>query len=315
VVLCVEIENPADDLEHLWCVTGVGVEIGGKGGKATVEPACDPTAPAGGAAAMSPGPFPLILDPVEQYNLLYAVTIASGSDPLDGSGGAGSGVAADAQAQIVLRSLGAGEMQRPVAITVRAYPVVRSTAHARGSDGQEGEIRPTTEFSSRWNCTLDLTSYFAGSQPVGAAAGAGAGLRGSVILPGQAGGRKLLGGAGAGAVGSSSRPGSGLKHAQNQIAGDKRYSLASLLVGDKAQAQAPPRGVAQQQPQTQPLMPSQIVNHAPAPSVNSRDSRVFSGATQRAVSYTQRARLAETGRRACAAPGRIYCRGVCAEPE
>jgi hypothetical protein len=221
VVLCVEIENPPEDMDHSWEIEGVGVEIGGKGGKATAELACDPVSDQAST-------FPIRLAPVEQYNLLYAVSIASSSDPME----MGSD---DAQAQAVLRHLGTGELQRPVAITVNAHPVRRNTA-VNDSD----TLQPADTFVSRWNCTLDLTSYYASASAPNAA-NYRTSMTAALAPSAPAAGKKSR----------YNRPPHLASLALNQIAGDRRYSLASLLQGD-VPADEPVSG--------KPLMPSQIVN-------------------------------------------------------
>lgn len=246
VVLCVEIENPPEDMEHSWVIEGVGVDIGGKGGKATAELACDP-----GSNAQE-DTFPIRLAPVEQYNLLYAVSIASSSDPLE----AGPD---DAQAQAVLRHLGTGELQRPVAITVNAHPIQRSS-HSNDP------VQPAETFVSRWNCTLDLAGYYASAQ-----SSVTANPRASMIAP------SLQPVPSAAKKGRYNRPPHLASLALNQIAGDKRYSLASLLQGDTP--------VSDESGSAKPLMPSRIINpnrlpmsrQASAAGVGMRDQRATDG--------------------------------------
>lgn len=250
VVLCIEIENPPEDTEHAWIISGVGVDIGGKGGKASASLSCDP----------EDVPFPLRLDPVEQYNLLYAVNIASGTgDSLDGSG-VGGGGAVDAQAQAVLRNLGTAELQRPVAITVHAYPVVRASGKTGAEADKSNTIQPTEEFTSRWNCTLDLAAYYAWQVAGG---GLGGGNRQSITSSAGQYGALDKRRPGQGRGGRDSRlatPGAPL--ALNQIAGDKRYSLASLLQGDTADPNGGRSGGNRVVSKPRPLMPSQLINQA-----------------------------------------------------
>ena len=116
IVLCVEIENPAGDLPvDGFEVEAVHVDVTGKGGKAVAELVCQPET--------QNEVFPLRLRAVEQYNLLYAVTIASVPDNFD-----------------------KGDEQRPVSIIIIGRPYM-------------GEVYPTSSFESRWNCTLDMTSF------------------------------------------------------------------------------------------------------------------------------------------------------------
>ena len=120
VALCVELENPTEKEAATFEVTDITVDVGGKGGKAIAEMIGHP-----GSASST---FPIRVDPAEQINVLYAVSIASSHDQLD-----------------PFRPTGAGDLQRPVAITVIGRPV-------------DGHSYPTDTFSSRWNCTLDLAS-------------------------------------------------------------------------------------------------------------------------------------------------------------
>ncbi len=171
IVLCVEIENPSEGV-HLdgFEVEIIKVDVGGKGGKAVAELVCQPE--------QKLGVFPLKLRAMEQYNLLYAVTIALTPD-----------------------AAGRGDEQRPVSITVVGRPYA-------------GPKYPTATFDSRWNCTLDL-AYFNASfntspQP---------------MVPAQT--RKRL-----------SKP---IAPPTSVIAGDKRYSIASLNsdLSDPRRQQAP----------------------------------------------------------------------------
>ena len=174
IVLCVEVENPLDAATRQdfgFEVSRVNIEIGGKGGKAHAE------------LSSAEGAFPLRLDPVEQYNLLYSVSLAT-PDP-------------NAAMDDLSRQFGKGQETRPVSITVLGRPYI-------------GDVRPTKEFQSRWNCTLDLTQYLA-----------------SVSAPP-----------------SSIQPRFSLPPTKpsppNAIAGDKRYSLASMLSSDRDQQQQRP---------------------------------------------------------------------------
>jgi hypothetical protein len=218
VVLCVEIENAPDGLTPSlpFRVNRVEVEIGGKGGKATASLTCQPE---------PSSVFPLNLQPMEQYNLLYGVSVATMTE--------GEGWEDDQAARAVLRNLGTGEVNRPVSITVIGRPYYLTDS---------GETRwPTREFNSRWNCNLDLSAYYA-SLPSFTAPVAGPSKQRSskpVIVP------------------------------QNAIVGDKRYSLATLLAGDKEESFSP---VSVNRPPSlppprrmisgKPMMPSQLANQA-----------------------------------------------------
>lgn len=158
IVLCVEIENPPDAVQvDGFEVEGVEVDVGGKGGKASAELVCQPE--------QKTGVFPLKLRPVEQYNLLYAVSISSTPDTPN-----------------------RGDEQRPISITVIGRPYME-------------ERYPTSTFPSRWNCNLDLASFYSSIDTSGPSA-----------IPGQK--RNSL-------IKPTTTP-------TSVIAGDKRYSLASL---------------------------------------------------------------------------------------
>jgi hypothetical protein len=136
IVLCVEIENP--DSETLpFEIEGVNVDIGGKGGKATAQLVCQPEQMRGGEM------FPLRLQVVEQYNLLYGVEIAASPEERSG-----------AVDEAVMRTMGRGDDSRPAAISIIGRPY----APQQGSEEVE---YPTKAFHTRWNCQLDLTAFYA----------------------------------------------------------------------------------------------------------------------------------------------------------
>ena len=140
VALCVEVENPMDADSPAFEIETISVDVGGKGGKAFAELTCQPEQHARGTQS-GRSVFPLTLEPIEQYNLLYAVSIATLPD--------------DRQDHDDLaRTMGRGDEQRPVGITVIGRPVNREGDTA---------VYPTDKFSSRWNCTLDLAPFHAAS--------------------------------------------------------------------------------------------------------------------------------------------------------
>ena len=198
VALCVEVENPQDrNGEFAFEIDNVAVDVGGKGGKASAELLCQPeqTAAFGAISASAnggAGVFPLRLEPVEQYNLLYAVTIAT--VPEDGSG---PGIEEN-----MARSMGQGDAQRPVAIIVSGRPFTRTSPTA---SSQSDVSYPTASFQSRWNCALDLAPFYAsisaGNVPP------------PPIVPDSA----------------KNRNSKTIQASPNAIAGDKRYSLATML--------------------------------------------------------------------------------------
>ncbi|ORY34881.1 TRAPP trafficking subunit Trs65-domain-containing protein [Naematelia encephala] len=202
IVLIVEIENTLDSnlpVTYPFEIESVTVEVGGKGAKATAELVCQPEADS---------VFPLQLAPVEQYNLLYGVSVASAAEAREKSP----------------ESLARGDEQRPVAITVIGAPKLDGTT-------------PTKSFHSRWNCTLDLGPYYASLaavSPTPAVPPARNRFSKPPVVP------------------------------QNAIAGDKRYSLASLLTDKSSQpspnpAHRPPNRIVSGTT-LRPLMPSHIAN-------------------------------------------------------
>ncbi|WVQ79410.1 hypothetical protein IAT38_001507 [Cryptococcus sp. DSM 104549] len=221
VVLCVEIENnPEPSILQGFEVTRVNVEISGKGGKASAMLVCDPT---GSASEV----FPLRLGSIEQYNLLYAVDIAQGDRN------------ADVMDDAVARSLGRGDESRPVSITVIGRPYRQKSA----DDPEEGHDYPTNEFHSRWNCTLDLTQFYASQPPTVRPPHPHPHSHLSLPVPPQsssAGFRR-------------SRPPT-LVQPPNAIVGDKRYSLASLMSAERER-----EAQQVQQRGNRAMMPSQVM--------------------------------------------------------
>ncbi|ORX37904.1 TRAPP trafficking subunit Trs65-domain-containing protein [Kockovaella imperatae] len=213
VALCVEVENPPESsLDFSFDIETVSVEVGGKGGKATAELVCqpeqiDPASPQTSSGSV----FPLKLDPVEQYNLLYSVSISSAPEDRSGQ---------DIE-EALARDLGKGDEQRPVAIIVTGRPF-------------SGTIYPTKSFQSRWNCTLDLTPFYASTSA------------GSLPVPSIPD------------VESRNRNSKTIASPPNALVGDKRYSLATL-----ASNRAPPTR------QPLPRVPSMAVTSHPASRVAS----------------------------------------------
>ncbi|OCF46101.1 hypothetical protein I317_00191 [Kwoniella heveanensis CBS 569] len=223
IVLCVEIENSVEPtLAHGFEVEQVSVEVGGKGGKATTELVCQPDTAS----------FPLRLGSTEQYNLLCAVEIASPTEKENQ--GHGNGQNRSGLEEAVARSLGRGDEQRPVSITVTGRPFYRASIEsATRSEPVIQDLRyPTKVFQSRWNCSLDLTSFYAASAatiphlPKNRAS--------KILSPIQAQSQSQT----------------------NAIAGDKRYSLAHLLNVERE------RDLAQSQGRRGggPMLPSQAMN-------------------------------------------------------
>jgi hypothetical protein len=136
---------------------------------------------------------------------------------------------------------GQGDLQRPVSITVIGRPY-----HTEDDDARRYPAEP---FSSRWNCTLDLASFH---QPLSAAS------LSTATLPSTG---KITGG-----LQSVASP-------ANQIVGDKRYSLASLMAAPADNSQSPRgqvlpksarsvsgRGPVSAYGNSQPLPPSAIAS-------------------------------------------------------
>ncbi|CAK9780410.1 hypothetical protein CC85DRAFT_300431 [Cutaneotrichosporon oleaginosum] len=145
IVVCVEVENGADSGDYAFEVEQVTVEVGGKGPKATAELVCQPgmeprTPGARPSPPETPGfdtVFPLELSALEQYNLLYAVTIASSPGSVE-----------------VPRHK--GEENRVVSIVLIGRPYRLQ---------QGSKAFPTAPFQSRWNCNLDLTPFYSTLPP------------------------------------------------------------------------------------------------------------------------------------------------------
>ncbi|WVF68636.1 hypothetical protein IAT40_003406 [Kwoniella sp. CBS 6097] len=236
IVLCVEIENSVEpSLAHGFEVEQVTVEVGGKGGKATTELVCQPET----------APFPLRFGSTEQYNLLYAVEIASPTEKDHQGHGHGHGHGQGGLEEAVARSLGRGDEQRPVSITVTGRPFTRSviddstlTSTSPSESGGVNELRyPTKIFQSRWNCSLDLTSFYAAS---------------AATIPHLPKNRtsKIL---------SPARAQAQSQSQTNAIAGDKRYSLAHLLNVERERELAQSQGRRGGGPGG-PMLPSQAMN-------------------------------------------------------
>lgn len=140
VMLCVELEHPGEAPEA-FLVNAVDVTIGGSGGaRVRLLPWCEKS---------STEMFPLCLGMHEQCNLLFAVELLNAPIP-------------DKEALLLTASTPttAGELQRPVTITVWGRPF-SAILPSRGESGQKVEktnkhLFPTRSFPSRWNCVLDL---------------------------------------------------------------------------------------------------------------------------------------------------------------
>lgn len=223
IVLCVEVENGTEASDLAFEIESVTVDVGGKGAKAMAELVCQPgqeptiphtprtpmtpqtpMTPNSASAAAAASVFPVHLSALEQYNLLYAVTIAS-------SPGGNERVK--------------GDEHRPVTILLSGKPY-----QTTGSD----TTYPTTTFQTRWNCTLDLTLYYASLPPAPPAPSTHG------AAPRQVQHR----------ISKPAPP------TPNAIAGDKRYSLATLLADNPNPQPQNRRYVSN--PARPPTMPSQM---------------------------------------------------------
>ena len=131
VVLCVEIENSGES-DMAFIAESVDVFISGQGAKTTLIKWGD-----------RGSIFPLSIESMEQYNLLYAVTFAQPPDADD--------------VNVIGKKKG-GDAQRAVSITINGKP-----REDRGSL----VVYPTQTFSSKWNCVLDLGANISKDLPPG----------------------------------------------------------------------------------------------------------------------------------------------------
>ena len=140
IMLCVEVEH-AGEAPEAFLVEAVDVAIGvGGGARVRLLPWCE----------KSPQEiFPLRLDMYEQCNLLFAVELFGSPIP-------------DKEGLFLNPSTSTttGELQRPVAITVRGRPFSGEFLNEDRSgvkvDETDRPVFPTRAFPSRWNCVLDL---------------------------------------------------------------------------------------------------------------------------------------------------------------
>ncbi|KAG6872560.1 hypothetical protein C0995_008833 [Termitomyces sp. Mi166 len=140
VVLCVEIENSGESGDSIgFMVEKVEVSIGGEGAKVTLIGWGDGCF-SGDVEAKT---FPLHIGALAQYNLLYAVSFLRAPEE-----GEGFSLAKDPE------GAGHSELQRAVAINIFGKPYVGPQPPSDGND----VAFPTTTFSSRWNCVLDLST-------------------------------------------------------------------------------------------------------------------------------------------------------------
>jgi hypothetical protein len=124
VMLCVELENLGE--AGGFAVEDVVVDVSGDGARATLI-GWDPT-------KKTPEQlFPVRLGPYEQHNLLYAVSFVRSADADDSA---------------------PADLQRAVAIYVHGRPYELAP---KSDTTPENQVHyPSKQFSSRWNCVLDL---------------------------------------------------------------------------------------------------------------------------------------------------------------
>lgn len=150
VILCVELENSISERPQLgrqhqkslgFEVDAVDVIISGEGASALLIQG-DESVPEGGIR------FPLKIGPMEQFNLLYAVTFLKGpEDEMDVISLNEQNVPIEQKA----------DSQRAVALTIIGKPFFKSISPPIASEEQTMLSYPTLPFSSRWNCVLDLS--------------------------------------------------------------------------------------------------------------------------------------------------------------
>ncbi|KAF8639224.1 hypothetical protein AX17_001709 [Amanita inopinata Kibby_2008] len=144
IVLCVEIDNSGESGPDVgFEVEKVDVQVGGGDAQAILI--------GWGEAFLKnmdeSNVFPLQIDSRSQYNLLYAVSFLQPPDELEGL------------------SIGRGQngstsdLQRPVTIYIHGRPYEKPRAIHDGASADVTVRYPTSTFSSRWNCVLDLAIY------------------------------------------------------------------------------------------------------------------------------------------------------------
>ncbi|KAG6833284.1 hypothetical protein H0H87_009459 [Tephrocybe sp. NHM501043] len=147
VVLCVEIENTGESGPDMgFVVETVEVSIGGEGAKATLIGWGEGSFNGNVEARI----FPLRIGALAQYNLLYAVSFLRAPEEVEGFS-----LTRDSNNPEGFPTANHSELQRAVTINILGKPYV-----VPRPSSDNGEIfYPTTTFSSRWNCVLDLSSH------------------------------------------------------------------------------------------------------------------------------------------------------------
>ncbi|KDQ27298.1 hypothetical protein PLEOSDRAFT_1064653, partial [Pleurotus ostreatus PC15] len=144
VILSVEVENSGDSGPGvLFEVENVDVRIGGEGARSRLIGWGE-----GDAKSKEGSKFPIRIESMGQYNLLYAVSFLKTPNDMDGFSLSRDPSIAGAHNP---------ELQRAVSITVYGRPIMPTGANKDG-------VYPTETFSSRWNCVLDLSASAANAQ-------------------------------------------------------------------------------------------------------------------------------------------------------
>jgi len=164
VVLCVEVENSGDSGPGVgFAVEAVNVKIGGEGARTTLIGWGEN----GLTQDAEKSTFPLLVGPMEQYNLLYAVSFLCSPDnpvtfplnrrdsTLTAPGGAST---TDLQRAVTINIQGKPFLQSHTMENGKTHsPVMMQSVTTPASSGSMSF--PTQTFSSRWNCVLDLSSH------------------------------------------------------------------------------------------------------------------------------------------------------------
>lgn len=144
VILSVEVENSGDSGPGvLFEVENVDVRIGGEGARSRLIGWGDAD-----TKRKEESKFPIRIESMGQYNLLYAVSFLKTPNDMDGLSLSRDPSVAGAHNP---------ELQRAVSITVYGRPIIPTGTN-------KDRVYPTETFSSRWNCVLDLSASAANAQ-------------------------------------------------------------------------------------------------------------------------------------------------------
>ncbi|KAG6907317.1 hypothetical protein DXG01_009436 [Tephrocybe rancida] len=147
VVLCVEVENTGESGAGIgFMVEKVDVSIGGEGAKATLIGWGDGCF----SGDVESKTFPLHIGALAQYNLLYAVSFLRAPEEVEGFS-----LTKDSNNPEGFPQANNPELQRAVAINIFGKPYIIPRPPAK----ENNTAYPTTTFSSRWNCVLDLSAH------------------------------------------------------------------------------------------------------------------------------------------------------------